>query len=237
MNFQELVAEVVRNTNRPDLGFTTDGGDEQIPKAVLSATLSLHLVDFFWRDISTMDVVFDMSAYIQTLDVSVIPRFRSLVYFRKWDPAFNASQLNPATFPPTRNGAYSVNSSTSLKMLEVLDLGGLFDSYGTEKTDVCYAAGNTVFVKSSTILARGKLGYYSYPDLDISNNGARFTSWIAVNHPFAVIHKAEHIILLQTGDVDSARELVRPASNKDDGGLLTSQVALLLRSNIEAVGR
>jgi hypothetical protein len=239
MNFTQIVAQVVSNTDRPDLGFTADGGDNQIPNAVLSSTLSLHLSEFFWRDIVVSDVVFDEAAYIQTLDIRAIPRFRSLAYFRKWDNTFNASQLDPTSLPPMFDGLSTVNADQALKMLQVVDLGGLFDEYGIEKQDVCYAAGDTIFIKSSTSVPMGKLGYYAFPYLDVDNNGTAYSSWIAELFPWAIIYSAEHYISSSTGDLDKARELVRPRPPRGGGlgGLLTEQRILLHMSNIEAVGR
>lgn len=238
-SFADLVAQVISDTGRPDLGFATDGGDGQIPSAIFASTLAMHTLDNFWRDITAADVIFDTAAYIQTLDVQDLPRFRQLAYFRKWDPTFSASQLNPNTLPPLFNGISTVSELLALKQLRVIDLGGIFDSYGTEKQDVCYAAGSTIFIKSSTSVPRGKVGYYSYPFLDIPNDGAGYVSWIADTHPWAIIHHAKATVFANTGDLDRARELVRPAipARDDPGGLVAQAIAALKMSNIEAEGR
>lgn len=237
MNFQELVAKVILNTNRPDLGFTADGGDGQIPNAVLSATQSLHTMDFFWRDLVSVDLVFDAAAYIQTLDVRVLPRFRALGYFRKWDPSYNSSQQDPNILPPLYSGASMINQSLSLKMLKTVDLGGLFDSYGTELQDVCYAAGDTLFIKSSTNLSMGKLSYYAYPSLNTTDVGVGYSSWIADNHPYAIIAMAEQFISVQTGDMDKAREMMRPKTKDFPGGICIREMDAIKMSNTEAEGR
>ena len=239
MTFAEIVAQIVLDTNRPDLGLVADGGDGQIANFVFSTTLNLHTLDFFWRDIQSVDVVFDAAAYIQTLDVQAIPRFRALAIFRKWDPTFNSSQQNPNILPPLYNGLTTFNGSQALAPLTIITPDDILDSYGTERVDVAYAAGATICIKSSTPLSQGKLDYYAYPELDVSGGGLRYTSWIADNHPWAIIYSAEARIYAITGDMDKARELVRPANprNGDPGGLVPQELASLRMNNIEAVGR
>ncbi len=242
MNFLELVAQVISDTGRPDLGLLTDGGDGQIPAAIFAATLRVHQSEFYWRDIIASNVIFNSCAWIQTLDIKSIPRFRAISYFRKWDPTFQSEQINPTVLPPLFNGTSIVNIELALKDLEVVDLGrgGIFDRYGSEKQDVCYAAGDVIYMKSSTAFQYGKLGYYSRPLLDISNNGAGYTSWIAEHHPWVIVYAADAAIFSVTGDLDRARELVRPATygpKADPGGLYTQEKAALDMNNIEAVGR
>lgn len=241
MTLQELVDQVINNTNRPDLGFTADGGDNQIPNAVYASTLLMHTLEYFWRDILSVDIVFDSPAYIQELDIPVLPRFRSIAYFRKWDPTFNSSQQNPTILPPLFNGISPINSMLALASLEIIDLGqgAIFDSYKTERQDVCYAAGSTLAIKSSTPLKQAKMGYYAFPLLDIANNGAKYSSWIAELYPWAIINHAIAAICANTGDLDRARELNRPANatRNDIGGLVAQSVFALRMGGIEAVGR
>lgn len=245
MNFLEIVNQVINDTNRPDMGLVSANGDGRIPNAVFASTLAMHTMDFFWRDIATADVVFDQPLYIQTLDTRTMPRFRSLAYFRKWDPTFEAMQLNPNILPPlySRIAGSTVDSvlnvELALKHLKIVDLGGIFDAYDTEKVDVAYAAGGTIFIKSSTSLAQGKVGYYQYPMLDIAGVGAAYDSWIADNHPWAIIYHAEAAVFTTTGDMDRARELVRPSipARDDPGGLVAQAVAAMRMSNVEVSGR
>lgn len=242
MNFSDLVAQVINDSVREDMGFVSDGGDGRIPNAVFASTLYLHHLENFWKDIITVDVIFDNpTQYIQTLDRRVLKRFRSISYFRKWDPNYENEQLDPATLPPLFNGTSITNINLALKHLQIIDLGtgGIFDSYGTERQDVCYAAGDTIFIKSSTPLSQGKLGYYSSPFLDISNVGNSYHSWIADEYPWAIIYHAEASIFTTTGDLDRARELNRPAipARGDPGGLVAQNVAILLQNNIEVGGR
>lgn len=241
MNLQELVDQVINNTSRPDLGFVSDGGDGQIVNAVFASTLLMHTLEFFWRDIIAMDVIFDSPLYIQELDIPVLPRFRSIAYFRKWDPTYNISQQDPSILPPLFSGITAINGLLALKELRIIDLGhgAIFDSYDTERQDVCYAAGSTLAIKSSTPLKQAKIGYYAYPILDVANGGVAYSSWIAADYPWAIINHAIASICANTGDLDRARELNRPANPaRDDlGGLVIQAITALRMSNIEAVGR
>lgn len=239
MTFNEIVAWIVTDTTRPDLGLPSAGGDSQIPNAVFAATSALHLLDYFWRDIVSADVIFDSAQYIQQLDIRTMVRFRAVAYFRKWDPNYSPAQLNPTILPPLYNGVGVTNIDLALKHLEIVDLGrgGIFDSYGSERQDVCYATGSTLNIKSSTPLSQGKIGYYAHPELDIANTGAGYRSWIADFHPWAIIYSAEVIINTTTGNLEKAKELARGATINDPGGLRTQAIAALRESNIEAEGR
>ena len=83
----------------------------------------------------------------------------------------------------------------------------------------------------------GKLGFYTFPQLDLAGNGALFTSWIADTFPFAIIACAEQIISVQTGDLDKAREMMRPKTKDFPGGICIQQMDAIKMSNIEFSGR
>lgn len=268
MTLAEMIDAVVSDTNRPDLGTVASGGDGQIPRAVFSATLSLHTIEYFYKDIVEINTIFPVSAYLQTLDTSTIPRYRALAYFRKWVPSTDSSggfgvgsfgnmgfgnpnltevaglwrntsiPFSSSLLPPgiDWNG---VTEDLIFRMIETVDLGGLFDSYGKQKQDVCYAAGTAIQIKSSTSLEAGKLGFYQYPSLDMEHNGVGYSSWIAREYPFAIIYSADAIIFANTGENEAARNLTRPSNYRtgDVGGLVTQHISSLKSSNIESVGR
>lgn len=231
MNFADLVENVVSDTGREDLGFVSDGGDGQILKAVFAAILAVHSADFFYKDISTAEMIFNSSAFIQSMDTTALPRFRALAYVRKWDPSYNAAQLNPSILPPLRDGSSLYNTTLALDFLELIDYDDIFDSYKTEKQDVMYVAGTTVNMKSSTSMTMAKIGWYAHPFLDIPNNGAGLVSWIAQEYPYAIIYKADSIIFNSTGDLDRSRKYDSP------GGLVSEWIAKLIASNVTAKGR
>ena len=79
MTLTELQAEVYTLTNRPDL-------TAQTLAAVRSATLKLHQLDYFYKDLFETSLVFSSSEFIQQLEFrSLVPRWRALKYIRKLD--------------------------------------------------------------------------------------------------------------------------------------------------------
>lgn len=270
MTLNDMIAEIIRDTGRPDLGPVVTGGDGKIPAAIFSTTLALHTCDFFTRDIVEVTVVFPVSAYLQTLDTTSLERWRSLAYCRKWDNSSSESGAfgeftfgsggfgnsaiassgqwrgNSSSVDTTSLGVlppgvdiWSIGQDLAFSEIEVVDLGGLFDSYGREKQDVAYAAGNAIRIKSSTALTVAKVGYYAYPFLDMGNRGDSYVSWIAEEFPWAIIYAAEAIIFNSTGDNETARQLTRASNYRtgDPGGPATQHMQQLKMLATEAVGR
>lgn len=235
MNFNELVAFVITNTNRPDMGFVEDGGDGRIPSAVQSQTLTMHLKDYFYKDIQPAQVVFDIPTnYLQTLDASALPRLRSLAYARKWDPNFATSQQDPAILPPLYNTPGGVvGYNNALAFFKILTPDAILDDYGLEKLDVCYQVGDTLYFKSSTPLAYAQFGWYQFPRLGnltkdtVSNT---YRSWIADQYPFAIGWGTVSQIFSTIGQQDQARKLDSP------GGLVADAVEALIKSNVQLKG-
>lgn len=234
MNLQQLINAVYVETNRPDL-------DTQTMQAILAATLELHGMDLFPKDVETARVVFDAPYYIQQIDTSSLPRFRRLFYARKNSPNLAPYQQNPQLLPPVLDPATGgVNFSQSMAFLRVLDPNDILDDYGTEKLDVCYLAGSTIWIKSSTALQYAFLGWYQYPSLDTSDPSAdksypNFKSWIAVERPYAIVYKAASKIFTRNGKQDVSRMYDRtqnPQIPGDQGGLVQTEILQLLADNI-----
>jgi hypothetical protein len=177
MDFPTLVAEVVKDTNRPDMS-SLQGGDGQIEQKVASSTLYLHSMDYFLKDILEASVIFDQAAFIQTLDTTEFPRFRSLAYARKDDPTLSSFQQNPSILPPLFNSSGAVNMQQSMAMFELITADSIFDElrYGSEKLDVMYQAGDVVNFKSSSSFKQLRFGWYAFPNVDTSANGVNFKS-------------------------------------------------------------
>lgn len=150
-------------------------------QAVKAATLKAHHSDFYPKDLAETGISFSSPAFYQELEVkSIIPRFRALKYLRKFDPVSN------------RAG----------KMFEVLTPGELFDAYGCERTDVIYFAGSSYEIKSSTEFQYCLLGHYLHPI--ITSEG--YSSWVADEHPFAIIYEAARAVFKAIGyDEQEAR--------------------------------
>ena len=240
--FAQLCAAVYTETNRTDLLAETQ-------QAVAAATLKLHTYkgEFFYKDLATGFGTFDtdgvsQAAFIQTLDTAVFPRFRSLCYLRKWDPNYNTSQLNPNVLPPLygslqASGYTLANSQIALRGLKVLSPQDLMDDYWTEKVDVCYQAGNTIMIKSSTALSQFQIGFYQYPLIDQQNNFANYTSWIAQEYPYAIVYDAAGTVFSKIGQADAAAMYLRqPDQFGNNGGLAWEHIQSMLNSNIIADG-
>ena len=131
MNLAELQAEVITLTKRPDLVAET-------LQAVRSATLRIHIRDYWRRDLREAVVVYDEANYLQQMNVyELLPKFRALKYVRK------ASDL----------------------LFDIIEPEELFNYFGNERTDVCYLAGNVLKLRSTDPFTQMTVGYYSHPDV------------------------------------------------------------------------
>ena len=194
MTLTELQQEVYIITKRPDLVAET-------LLAVRQATLALHQSDFFWKDIFETGISFTTSAYLQELAFRpIIPRFRAIKYIRKSD-SFGAT------------GAFF----TIVTPEAVLDL------YGTDRTDICYAAGESIEIKSSTQFQYALLGCYLNPNITPSG----YASWVAEDHPYAIVLEAAEKVFKMIGKTEefAAYKFLRDEEKQR-----------LVLSNIQAVG-
>lgn len=240
MNLSQLSAAVVIETKRPDFD-TFSGGDGTIQQKIAAATLFLHGMDFFLKDICETKVVFDAAGYIQQLDSTEIPRFRRMYYARKWDPTLQIYQQNPTILPPLFNSVGAVNPTQSLAFFEIIDADKIFDNYHykQERADVAYQAGDTLTFKSSSSFAQMLFGYYQYPNVDTSSEGKNFSSWIARDHPFAIIYHAASSIFAQIGKQETSRKYDAGASPVQVGqpGLVQQEINKILLNEVTVQGR
>lgn len=241
MDFPTIVSKVVLETNREDMGFSVDGGDDRIPNAVMASTLYLHCLDYFYKDIKEAQVIFDTAAYIQVLDLSTLPKYRNIAYFRKNDPTLSSYQQNPTILPPLFNNAgFIVGIETKESFLEPTSVTDILDDYGMEKLDIMYQAGNNLKMKSSTSLQYGLVGWYAYPNIqaDAPTKTSYYDSWIAREQPQAIIFHASSAIFSSIGKQEQARKYDAPAAPPmNPGGLATQQIDLLMRMNVTLQGR
>lgn len=235
MTFDEMVQAVITDTARPDMGYSTGGGDDRIPNRIAASVLALHSINgnFFYKDIQTALLKFESLAYIQEVDTVAFPRYRSLCYFRKWDPTMSSFQQNPlSTWPQTGQAGQPINSQT-LGLLKVLDNpNDIFDSYGAEKVDVCYQVGGTVMIKSSSSFNQGLLGWYAYPNTDWrTNNAKNFDSWIAREYGQAVVDMTCSFIFSAIGKQEQARKYDDPRT-----GMVPMWVKTIINNNTVTQG-
>lgn len=192
--FTELVADVITLTNRPDLLAETK-------LAVKAATLKLHQADYFYKDLNESGISFSASDYAQQIEYrSLFPRFRALKYLRK-----------------------SESSGTPGDFIQVLTPAEVLDVYGIERTDVCYAAGELIQVKSSTAFQYALMGYYLNPDI----TEAGFNSWIALDHSFAIVYEAAVTVFKTIGYDEQSATYMKMAAE---------QLAMIRTSNIQVEG-
>jgi hypothetical protein len=195
MTFTELCNEVYTLTNRPDLIAETK-------VAVKAATLKMHQSDYYYKDLYEFGVSFPTSEYVQSLEYKfVLPNWRALKYIRKTD----------------------VVGSDTDSFLTVLTPEETVDSYGMNKNDICYVAGQVIQIRSSTQLQYIFVGCYTNPTLV----EASYNSWIASDHPYAIVYDAVATIFKMTG-FDEQATLMRQ--------LVAEQIAELRLSNIQASG-
>lgn len=200
MLLSELQTEVYSLTNRPDLVAET-------LTAIRSATLKLHQLDYFYKDLFETAVVFDSSEYLQQLEYrSIIPRWRALKYLRKLDTSSTPNV--PGTF------------------FEVVVPENVLDSYKIHRENVCYVAGTVIQIRSNTQFQYGLLGCYRNPVITTAGYDAG-NSFIAIEHPFAIIYDAAATVFKGVGKGDEE------ASYRNITGMLIQE---LVNTNVRSVG-
>lgn len=163
--FTSLINDVYTITKRSDLVAETS-------VAVRAATLKLHQMDFFPRDLSESKVNFSVADYYQTLAYATLfPQFRALSYLRKYEGGAPTDTL--AIIQPT----------------------DILDSYGISKENVAYMAGSVIQIRSHTQVGTVLIGYYKNPITAPDT----YDSWIGTNHPFAVINEAAATVFKMIG--------------------------------------
>lgn len=242
-NFANLMGAVFTETNRDDLIAET-------AQAIFASVYKLHGMDFFARDIAPAQIKFDRGAYLQVLDTRSMPFFRAIKVLRKDDPElYHGYELNPSILPPLTNSidGILITEGFARARLTEISMEDILDDFGAEKIDVWYLAGESIMIKSSTCLQYLLAGFYRWPNLDIQNFSVdkwtddptstcpNFHTWIARQHPYAIIYDAASSVLQKIGMTDAARKY----DNTDprNPGLVFSQMQNLLISNILNTGR
>jgi hypothetical protein len=170
--------------------------------AVRSATLKLHQSDYYYKDLRETGVSFVSALYVQQLEYRLLfPKWRALKYIRKTDVA------------GTDTGEF----------LDLIVPENVLDSYKQNRNDVCYVAGEVIQIRSSTQLQYIILGRYDNPDITQSG----YDSWIALDHPYAIVFEAASTVFKMIGDTDQFAAYTQLAG---------MQLVELRNSNILAAG-
>lgn len=166
--------------------------------AIQSATLKCHQSDYYFKDMFEVGVQFDSAQFVQNMDYrALIANWRSLKYLRKYD---------------------AVNGVPGDELTIVLP-EMIFDDYQLQKSDICYGAGAFIQINSSTQEQFYLLGCYVNPIITLGG----YNSWIALDHPFAIVFDAAGTVFKAIGKDDEA------AANRQ---LMAEQIAMLKTSNI-----
>lgn len=170
--------------------------------AVKAATLKAHQSDYYYKDLSEAGLTFPSAEYVQNLDYrALLPRWRALKYLRKYD----------------------ITSDTPGAFLTLILPEMVLDRYNIQKTDICYTAGAYVQINSSTQEQNYLLGCYLQPDI----TDLTYTSWVAVDHPYAIVFDAAATVFKAIGKDEEA------AAYRN---LVSEQIAMVRGSNIVGNG-
>jgi hypothetical protein len=174
MTLAELLIELYNVTSRPDLTAASTS-------AIKAATLKLHSTDYYYKDLVETTISFPTAETIQSFDYkTTFPRWRNIKYLRKIDPV-------------TLAGA---------GFFTIVPVDMVVDGVSINREDVCYMAGSTLNIRSSSEEQNFIIGYYQHPS--ILDPG--YSSWIAEELPFAIVYEAARTIFKTIGkDEEEAR--------------------------------
>lgn len=185
--------------------YTLTGRPDRVAEtlsAVKAATLKAHQSDYYYKDLFEAGLDFNEALFTATLDYKVLlPRWRALKYLRKYD----------------------LTTNTPGKELDIVVPENVLDEYQVTKTNICYVAGSNIQINSSTQERYYLLGCYLNPDI----SQATYTSWVAVDHPYAIVFDAAATVFKAIGKDEEASAY---------RGLVTEQIAMIKMSNIVAYG-
>lgn len=176
MTFDELVAEVVSITKRPDL-------IERIKSNVKAATLKAHHSDFYYKDLFEIAVQFtDLFVLQSFIPMEVAPNFRKSKYIRLWQ------------------GGITGNFG---KFLTPIQIENSVDGYGYPKSDVYYMAGQALQIRGAQQLDKVLFGCYLHP---VITPATAYKSWIAEEMPYVIIYEAARVTFKSFSFTEAANE-------------------------------
>lgn len=176
MNFNEIYEEVQYFVKRPDL-------QDQVKSTIRAATLKLHQARFWHRSLVEAALVFDTEAYTQSFNPKeVITSFRKPKYFRLWS---------------------GVEGEVPTTFFKQCDMENLVDGYGYLKDNIWYLAGTQMQLRSAVAFKYAVFGCYVHP---VVLPEASYSSWVAEDYPYSIIHEATRIIFKTIGRDEQAAE-------------------------------
>ena len=176
--------------------------EAETKSAVKAATLKAHKTDFYSKDIHETGVEFTSSSYRQSLDyISLISNFRALKYLRRVED----------------------ETDDEGKFFDIITPEETIDAYGENRTDIAYVAGRVLEIRASVEFSKCLLGCYVLPIVRETD----YSSWIAEQHPYAIIYEAARVVFRAIGWNEEANAF---------GRLLAEEYALLKQSGLTDVG-
>ena len=171
-------------------------------QTVKSSTLKAHQSDYYPKDLYESGVDFGASAYFQSFAYrDVLPRWRASKFFRKYDATLESAG----------------------EFFKLITPEQVLDGYNIAREDVYYLAGDVFQFRSATEFQYALMGCYLNPDIA----DATFTSWVALDSPYAIVYDAAAVIFKAIGKDEEAAVYKQ---------LVAEQYALLRNSNILANG-
>lgn len=185
--------------------YTITGRPDRVAETQLgvrNATLKAHQSDYYPKDLFESAIQFSTLDYVQNLDYrALLPNWRAFKYLRKVD----------------------ITTGTPGRELNIILPEQIFDLYKVQKQDICYLAGAYIQINSSTREQYYILGCYLNPIIDIKN----YNSWIALDHPYAIVMDAAATVFKAIGKDEEASAYRT---------LVAEQYALLKQNNLLAEG-
>lgn len=185
--------------------YTITGRPDRVAEtlsAIKSATLKAHQSDFYYKDIFETGVAFTSADYVQQIDYrTLIPLWRANKYLRKYDNV----------------------SGTPGDYMDLVLPEQVTDGYNLDKVDIYYTAGAYINLKSRTQEQYYLYGCYLNPNVTAD----KFNSWIALDHPYAIIFDAAATVFKAIGKDDES------AAYKT---MVPEQIAMIRSSNIISEG-
>jgi len=179
MSYQDLVDSVAETTKRPER-------QTQIQRALAKATLKIHLVDFWMRDIVEVkgDWTQNLAPRYELDTEAKLPHFRKIAYLNGYD------DLTDPAHPRV------------MQQFKETSPGKIRNDYNKMMIDVFYLAGRLITCWAGTYMPpRFLCGYYVRPI--VTPEG--YNSWIAEMYPAAITDEACAEVFGSVGDIDEAK--------------------------------
>lgn len=194
--FDDIKAQVITLTNRPDLAAETE-------VALRTATLSVHSFGAYPRDLCTLPVKLPNATYMCSIDAQVqLPRLRGLSTIQALDASYA-----PLEYPE----------------IEIVEIGDIRDpEYKRLKNNIAYLAGTSVNVRCDIMAYGFLIEFFQLPQV----RREQYNSWVAQLSPSIIIYQAASLVFSTNGNEDKGKSysdyVQRTLKPQLDANFLTS---------------